>query len=271
VKVAIGIPTHNRRHLVELNAASLCTSSLPPGTALIVVDDASTDYDVDFLRSIYPKNAEIRRRPQCSGGASQASRDVMRQLLETDADAVLILDSDLLVSSHFLEASVSLLPATDGFLSLFNTPSHAVVGARGPFVLKKDVGCAGTLWRRDVATRMFDKVPAGSHWDWRFSEFLNNAGIAICVVRDSLVQHVGYSAGENCNLTTGDIGIGFSDSDVRNAYRLAELMLADRQANFRAMQERIDALERRLRRAERWMLLHRAAQAIRRRFGKSPR
>src|SRR5262245_40823955 len=87
MKVAIGVSTYNRRHLVDLNAASLRSSSIPPDTVLVVVDDASTDYDVDYLRQIYPSFSDVRRRPANSGGASFANRDVMHRLLETDADA----------------------------------------------------------------------------------------------------------------------------------------------------------------------------------------
>jgi glycosyltransferase involved in cell wall biosynthesis len=250
MKVAIGVSTYNRRHLVELSAASLRSSSIPSHTVLIVVDDASTDYDVDYLRSIYPSFSDVRRRPENSGGASFANRDVMRRLLETDADAVLLLDSDLLVSSNFLHVGVSLLRDTDGVLSLFNTPNHPDIGAHGPFVLKHSIGCAGTLWRRDIAAKVFSEVPAGSEWDWRFSDFLVKAGVAIYVLRDSLVQHIGYSDGHNSNFGSGDYGVGFSDSDARNAYRLTELLLADSQAKFLRIQEQIDVLKSRVRTVE---------------------
>jgi hypothetical protein len=269
MKVAIGIATYNRRHLVELHAASLCSSSIPPGTALIVIDDVSTEYDIDFLTSIYPKFAAIRQRSQHSGGASFANRDLMRQLLATDADAMLMLDSDLLVSSNFLELGVSMLPRTDGILSLFNTPNHPTIGARGPFVLKRSVGCAGTLWRRDLAAKVLDEVPAGRSWDWRFSDFMVKAGIEICVVRDSLVQHAGFSHGANSDLGVGDFGVGFTDSDAGNAYRLAELLLADSQAKFRRIQEQISALDRRTHQIERSMPLYRLARAVRRWFKRS--
>jgi glycosyltransferase involved in cell wall biosynthesis len=246
MKVAIGVSTYNRRHLVELSAASLRSSSIPPDTALIVVDDASTDYDSDYLRSIFPSFSDVRRRPENSGGASFANRDVMRQLLETDADAVLLLDSDLLVRSNFLDVGVSLLGDTDGLLSLFNTPNHADIGARGPFVLKHSIGCAGSLWRRDIAAKVFSEVPAGPQWDWRFSDFLLTAGVGIYAVRDSLVQHIGYSHGYNSTFGHGDFGVGFSDSDAKNAYRLTELLLADSQAKFLRVQEQIDALRSRV-------------------------
>lgn len=263
MKVAIGVSTYNRRHLVELSAASLRSSSIPPDTVLIVVDDGSTDYDVDYLRSIYPRFSDVRRRPENSGGASFANRDVMRQLLETDADAVLLLDSDLLVSSNFVDRGVSLLGDTDGVLSLFNTPNHPDIGARGPFVLKKSIGCAGTLWRRDIAAKVFSEVPAGSQWDWRFSDFLVKAGVGICVVRDSLVQHIGYSNGHNSTFGHGDFGVGFYDSDAKNAYRLTELLLADSQAKFLRMQGQIDALKSRVS-----LIEHRSLARRLKRFGR---
>ena len=256
MKGAIGVSTYNRRHLVELCAASLCSSSIPHDTPLIVVDDVSTEYDVDYLRSIFPKFADVRRRPKNSGGASFANRDLMRQLLETDVEAVLLLDSDLLVKSNFLECGISLLHDTDGVLSLFNTPNHPEIGARGPFVLKAAVGCAGTLWRRDVAAKMFAAVSAGPQWDWRFSDFLVKSGVEICVVRDSLVQHIGYFYGQNC-LHTGDFGVGFSDADAKNAYRLTEVLVAATQAQYRRIQEQIDTLNNDARRIERWLLLRR--------------
>jgi len=266
MKVAIGVSTYNRRQLVELSAASLRSSSIPPDTVLIVVDDASTDYDVDYLRSIYPSFSDVRRRSENSGGASFANWDVMRQLLETDADAVLLLDSDLLVNSNFLDLGVSLLRDTDGVLSLFNTPNHPDIGARGPFVLKKSIGCAGTLWLRDIAAKVFSEVPAGSQWDWRFSDFLVKAGVAICVLRDSLVQHVGYSNGQNSNFGSGDFGVGFTDSDAKNAYRLTELLLADSQAKFLRIQEEIDALKTRVRTIEHRSFLYRGFRHLSRRL-----
>jgi glycosyltransferase involved in cell wall biosynthesis len=254
MKVAIGVSTYNRRHLVELSAASLRSSSIPPDTVLIVVDDASTDYDVDYLRSIYPRFSDVRRRPENSGGASFANRDVMRQLLETDADMMLLLDSDLLVSSNFLDLGVSLLRDTDGVLSLFNTPNHPDIGTRGPFVLKTSIGCAGTRWRRDIAAKVFNEVPAGLQWDWRFSDLLAKAGVGIYVVRDSLVQHIGYSYGANSTFGHGDFGVGFYDPDAKNAYRLTELLLADSQAKFRMIEEQIDALKSRVSLIEhRWL------------------
>src|SRR5208282_6179181 len=170
MKVAIGIPTFNRSHIVEMHARSLSASRLGPDTIVIVIDDASTEYDIEFLKSIFPSRSDIRRRAKHSGGADLAIRDVMGQLLATDADALMLLDSDMLVAENFLEVGVSLLQESDGIISLFNTPNHPSIGSRGPFVLKRTIGSAGSLWRRDVAEKTLAGVAPGKGWDWRSLE-----------------------------------------------------------------------------------------------------
>jgi glycosyltransferase involved in cell wall biosynthesis len=246
MKFALGIPTFNRPHFVELHARSLCAARLPSDTIIIVVDDASTEYGVEYLESLFPKGSIIRRRAENSGAADHAVRNVMQHLLATDADAVMVLDSDMLVAEDFLEVSAQLLPQSDGILSLFNTPSHPTYGARGPFVLKRTIGSAGTLWRRDVAEEMFASVPAGWKWDWRFCTFLVDAGYEICVTRNSLVQHLGFAAGENSSLRSGDYGVGFSDSTIRSGYAIIEQAVLFCRAGFRQSLEMITSLQTRI-------------------------
>lgn len=275
MRVAIGIPTYNRRHLIELHASSLRSSFLPPGTKVIVIDDASTEYDIAYLTSIYPDVCEIRRRSENSGGASFAQRAMMEQLLATDADAVMLLDSDLIVRQDFLTVGIDLLRDTDGVLSLFNTPNHPDIGVRGPFLIKEAIGCAGSLWRRGVAQTMLENVASGPAFDWRFSEYLNGENIAICVARHSLVQHIGFSQGQSHTFESGDFGVGFGEADAHNAYRGIELLMSDSQAKARHTQSQINAiidqsaaLEKRLERIERLLgigLLRRAAGFVRRR------
>lgn len=254
MKLAVGVPTFNRAQFVELHARSLCDSRLPPDTIIIVIDDVSTDYDLDYLQAVFPKGSDIRRRSRTSGAADYAVRDVTQQLVMTNADAVMVLDSDMLVAENFLEVGAQLLPQTDGILSLFNTPSHAAYGSRGPFVLKKTIGSAGALWRRDLAEKVLANVAPGYKWDWRFCTFLTEAGYEICATRNSLVQHLGFAAGENSSLQSGDYGVGFSDNSSRSGYALLEQAVLFSQSGFRqllgtttSLQTRIEWLQGELR------------------------
>ncbi len=43
----------------------------------------------------------------------------------------------------------------------------------------------------NVALEMLAHVAPGPRFDWRFSEFLVNAGYQICVAKNSRVQHAG--------------------------------------------------------------------------------
>jgi Glycosyl transferase family 2 len=246
VKIALGVPTFNRRQFVELHAKSLCASRLPSERIIIVLDDASTEYGAEYLQSLFPKGSDVRRRASNSGAADYAIRNVMELLLSTDADAMMILDSDMLVAEDFLEVGTQLLPQTDGILSLFNTPSHPAYGFREPFVLKKTIGSAGTLWRRDVAEKMFASVAPGFKWDWRFCAFLTDAGYEICVTRNSLVQHLGFAAGENSKPLSGDYGTGFSDNDSRGGYAILEQTVLSSQLGFRQLLNTIGLLEKRI-------------------------
>lgn len=246
MKIAVGIATYNRRYLLDIHAQSLCSARLPANTKIIVIDDCSADYNISYLKSIYPANADIRRRSENSGGADYALRDVMVQLVETGADVLVMLDSDLIVASDFLEVGIELLPQSDGILSLFNTPNHPAVHSRGPFVLKKTIGSAATLWRRDLAREMLAHVAPGPRFDWRFSEFLVNAGYQIYVTKDSRVQHAGFGEGQNSNFATGDFGVGFFDTDTRNSYRIAEMILYYMQSNAGNNTDRMNGLATRI-------------------------
>ena len=246
MRIALGVPTFNRAQFVELHARSVCAARLPSDTIIIVVDDASTEYGVQYLQSLFPKGSNIRRRTSNSGAADYAVRNVMEQLLATDADAVMVLDFDMLVAEDFLEAGAQLLPETDGILSLFNTPSHPAYGSRGPFVLKKTIGSAGALWRRDIAEKMLASVGPGYKWDWRFCAFLADAGYDIYVTRNSLVQHLGFSAGENSSLKSGDYGVGFSDHKSQISYALIEQAVFSSQLGFRQLLDTIATLQARV-------------------------
>jgi hypothetical protein len=238
MRIAIGIATFNRGDLVRMNARSLARSRLPPATHIVVVDDASTEFGAEFLKEVYPEGAEIQRREHNSKGADYALYDLLDRLFATGADALVMLDSDMIVVGDFADRVLEFLPQANGILSLFNTPAHPTIGGRGPFVLKRTVGSAGTVWPRDLARQVLDAVPAGSSWDWRFCDFLIDAGHEICVLRDSAAQHVGINTGENTMAAlSGDFGVGFLDHDPQSAYFLIEQIGFGAQWAFKGLRD----------------------------------
>jgi len=245
--LAIGIPTFNRPAILRLAAQALARCVLPPGTRILVVDDASEDYDEKFLREIFP-TAEVTRREANSGGADFATRDLLARLVATGAELLLILDSDLLIASDAFVRALPLVGQSDGLLSLFNTPTHATLARNGALVEKASVGAAGTLWTRDLASAVLANVPPEKVWDLRAGDHVRATGRRIFATADSLVQHIGFAGGENSSALNGDIGIGFHDPDPRTLYALAEALMRHELANNNEMMRRVLVLERRIRR-----------------------
>ncbi len=236
--VAIGITTFNRPRFVEACARSLARATGSEDARILVTDDCSTDYDAGFLQACFPAGAAIECQSSNSGGADYACRKMFERLCGTDATILIMVDSDLIFARDFLDQTLGLIKATDGFLSLFNTPTHPAIGTRGGLVLKKDVGAAATVWRSDVAQAMIAATPAGRMFDWRFCEYLTQAHIDIVTVKASLVQHLGFAQGQNSSSRGGDIGIGFADADAFNAYLMQQEIAHALNQGFKEISER---------------------------------
>ena len=252
--IAIGIPTYNRKWLVELCARSVRLAAYPEKTRMIVVDDASAEFDETFLRDQYPEFAEIVRREKNCGGADFAARDVLARLADTGAGILMLFDSDLILAPNCVGRALSLLDKTGGVLSLFNTPNHRILRETGDLLQKRTIGAAATAWRRDVALKVLEGVAPGSLWDWRVCDFLTRQRTPIFTVKELLVQHLGYAAGENSNAFRGDIGLGYYDEDFRNAYNLINIVAAAQRSSFESADKRFSKIESRLSRLEKYSI-----------------
>lgn len=289
--VAIGVPTFNRRIFVEANGRSLRRAAIPPGleVKLLVVDDASAEYDAAFLAEVYPVGAQILRRESNSGGADHAIADLFQRCLALNADAILLLDSDLIVDPDFLTKGLALLQQSDGMVSLFNTPNHPAREKFGALLRKSSIGSAGALWSRALAEEVRAQVPIGPKWDWRFCAFLEASGRRVLCAEQSLVQHIGFFEGENSSLDYGDYGVGFAAGSfdnlaitleflvraqialARSAPGAKSLQLLDRtfaaveelKARAEAQNGRLADLESRIVRLERYSLRDRLNRSLR--------
>lgn len=244
MSLAICITTYNRKRLVEANARSLQKAKLPKATKIIVLDDASSEFDVAWLKAIYPKSASIFRRDVNTGDASLAAFDAMSGLVASGADVLLLLDSDFIVNPNFLKPALLQLAKSEGLLSLFNTPTHPTLREEGPLLIKASVGAAATLWTRECAADALKNVGKGKDWDWRLSRYFGKNSKNIHCVKNSLAQHLGLFEGQHLMTSGGDIGLGFDASGSFEEYLLfLEQAVLGQQSAIQRLESRIHQLE----------------------------
>ncbi|MDH7603027.1 MAG: glycosyltransferase family 2 protein [Armatimonadota bacterium] len=133
--VDVVIPSYNGRMLLERLIANLDEVGL--GSCITVVDDASTDGSVEFVRSRFPEVRVIARSE--NGGFSAAVNDGIRS---TQGEFVLVLNNDVEVTRGFLEPLVSLFDDE----SVFAVSPSIMVPALGNL----DDGAKRAVWHHGI-------------------------------------------------------------------------------------------------------------------------
>jgi GT2 family glycosyltransferase len=134
--LAVIIPTYNGADLLRRYLPSITECVQGWGEA-IVVDDASTDGSVDFVRSQFP-DVKIIARVQ-NGGFSAAVNDGIRA---TDSEFVLVLNNDVEVTPGLLD---SILPLFEDE-SVFAVSPRIVLPSRGGL----DEGPTTGFWHHGI-------------------------------------------------------------------------------------------------------------------------
>jgi len=208
-KFTIGLTTFNRKNMLIKCFPSI--NKLNSAHDFLIYDDCSTELTEDFLK-VFFQNWRVFRSNDNSGRADFAISRLMDLFLETGKDYLVLLDSDLLVDPELSEFVCDNAQNTDGFFSIFNTPSHPSLSEEGIWDLKSHVGSAGTVWSRDLLREVRANVPTTHKYDWDWSEYLLKTGRRILVSKRSYVQHLGFSNGQNAdNFLMGDLGLNFQN------------------------------------------------------------
>jgi len=193
--LTIGIPTYNRKKLLELMASSLYDSDISIPHNIRVYDDCSTEYGLDELKKLFPTAASIKIN-ETNLKADKNTYQMYRDFLSTSDELLFNADSDLIFSKDWLKTALKLFERTSGILSVFNANAHeAYKQIDNELCLKKTIGAAGTLFHRDRVSAFMANVASPdtlTEIDWRFSEYFNSIGVPIFCVNNSLVQHIGY-------------------------------------------------------------------------------
>lgn len=219
--LTIGLTTYNRRELLAQTARSLRQVRGLNSVDIVILDDGSTECAGDLLRALLPR-ATLLRNEKNSGRADFAIRQLWAHFVQAGTGYLLSMDSDLLAARSLIEKCRDIIFAdfnrTDRSLySLFNTRKHPVVGASDGFLLKRDVGSAGTLWRHDLLAGVLAHVPPSPSYDWDWSAYLAAQGVPIRVTPTSYLQHIGH-VGQNtqtlAGMDHGDDFDGFEGSNL---------------------------------------------------------
>src|SRR3990167_2922982 len=128
--ISIVIPNYNGRHLLEVNLPRVIKNA--KGCEIIVVDDASNDDSVSFLKKNY-KDIKLIEKKNNSGFSSTVNLGVGN----AKGELVVLLNSDAYPEKNFL----------DNLIGYFNDPKVFAVG-----MLHRNIESGGTILRgRGVA------------------------------------------------------------------------------------------------------------------------
>ncbi len=223
MKITFGVCTYNRKEILMRSAKSLCAISGIEKANIRIYDDHSSELDRDLLLSYFPNAKSIVIRSQ-NVGADMNTSLMFDDFLKTGDDYLVIADADLIYRTDCLKIIEELIPETDGFFSLFNTPAHPTKKAISTTLVEKDyVGAAGCCIHRSLVYKIKQQVgDRKSFFDWRFCDCLRNNGIRILTAKDSIVQHIG-GAGQNSKYVYFDYGMGFRCDSLENAQCIEDL------------------------------------------------
>ena len=221
MKLMVAVPTYNRPAYVELMASSLMGSDgLRQGVTahraghaaaqaageaptvpvdLRVFDDSSTEYDEAQLGRWFD-GATVTRNAQ-NVGPDENSRLIMEAFVASDANVLLVADSDLLYHPRWIATLRTVLPHAHGVLSLYNSVVHKARYCDEEVCVKSAVGTAATVFCRSVAQGVLDavvkdekgqvKVGGGHGFDWGYSRYFESAGVPLLALNRSMVEHFG--------------------------------------------------------------------------------
>lgn len=120
---SVVIPTYNRQPILEkclraLEYQQLRSDSVVSGYEVVLVDDGSTDGTLEWLESQKDEFPHVRSHSQDHMGPAAARNLGVEQAI---GDTIIFIDSDLVVTEHFLQAHADALVQGDKQLGSVST------------------------------------------------------------------------------------------------------------------------------------------------------
>ena len=219
MRITLAIPTYNRKEIVEITSLSFKELS---DINIRIYDDRSSEYDLSFLKKVFPTAKEIILRNQ-NLKADKNMYTIYTDFLNTNDDILIQLDSDMLIGKDFFlmvsEISKNILKK-EAVYSLYNSNSHEFIEEnvfkiinKEIFKLKEHTGGACVIFSKKTLEKIIKNIKIKnndfSNYDYKWSKYLRENNIPIYVSQKSYVQHIGVGGQNNTSIKNIDIGYDF--------------------------------------------------------------
>lgn len=217
-KITLAIATYNRKHLLEKMITSLYLSDIGDNVHIRIYDDASTDFDEDFLQRAFPGSKTIIRNPVNIGPSKNMHR-IFTDFIAFDDDILILTDSDLIFNREWLAIVERIIDHTDGMMSLYNSVLHTRILGKLQIdnvnmLNKRTIGGAGAVFKKNILKKILSDLPPSNTFDWDWSDYLVKSGVRLLVTERSYVQHIGIVGFNSGNYFGGEFSGSLCDYGV---------------------------------------------------------
>lgn len=233
MKLLIGICTCNRKDIIEYTSKSLSEVKEIEKANVVIYDDCSNEYNLDFLKKSYPMATKIVRN-ETRLGADFNTEKMYRDFLKSQEDYLFNADSDLLFNTNIIEIIENTIKEANNIspktvFSVFNTPNHKnIKEISSNLSEKKSIGAAGTVFNKKnvyefigtIPNMYNNKIPTIDHY---FCDILKKKGYKILCTNQSYVQHIGL-VGQNSFFYNTDWGKDFEIETFNNAKAISKIL-----------------------------------------------
>ncbi len=233
MKLTIGICTYNRKNIIEYTSKSLKEINNIECANVKIYDDSSVEYDINYLKKLYPMAKKINRTQE-NLGADYNTQKMYEDFLKSEDEYLFNADSDLIFNKDILtiiEKNINILKKANKpvVFSVFNTSKHKTIKDFDEnLCIKHSVGAAGVVFSKEVIKMFVNKIPQKysvqiPSIDHCFCDILRKNKYDIFCTKKSYVQHIGL-IGQNSSGINVDWGKDFTSDTLTNANAIIEVL-----------------------------------------------
>ena len=228
INLTIGVCTHNRKYIIDSTSKSLNEIKNIEKANLKIYDDCSDEYNIEYLKQLYPTAIKINRNDK-NLGADCNTKEMYKDFLESDDEYFFNADSDMIFNQNVLELIEKTIKDLEKnnelvVFTVFNTPTHnKIKDYNDTLCIKKEIGAAGTVFSKKAIQIFMNSTEQYSgrlSIDNYFCKILKD--YKIFCTNKSYAQHLGF-VGQNSTITGIDYGKDFEIDTMTNAKSIIKI------------------------------------------------